>query len=64
LHHEEQRNLFFAKRHYGNLIKDDVSHTERLIIFTNRKSERRIWLGENRSIPMENIEMKLKVILS
>jgi hypothetical protein len=55
--------VFFAKRHYGNLIKDDVSHTEGLIIFTSRESERRIWLGENRSIPIENIKMKLKQIL-
>jgi len=56
--------VFFAKRHYGNLIKDYVSHTEGLIIFTSRESEGKISLGKNRNMRMENIKMKLKEILS
>lgn len=56
--------MFFVKRHYGNLIKDVVSHTEGLIIFTSRESEGKGSLGINRSLRMENIEMELKEILS
>lgn len=56
--------MFFVKRHYGNLIKDVVSHTEGLIIFTSRESEGKGSLGINRSMRIENIKMKLKEILS
>jgi hypothetical protein len=38
--------VLFAKRHYGNLIKADVSHTEGLIIFTSRESEGKSHLGK------------------
>lgn len=56
--------MFFAKRHNGNLIKVYVSHTEGLIIFTSRESGRKVSLGKNRCMRMENIKMKLKEILS
>jgi hypothetical protein len=56
--------VFFAKRHYGNLIKDDVSYTEEQIIFTSREYEGKVSLGKNRSMRMENIKMKLKETLS
>jgi hypothetical protein len=55
--------VFSAKRHYGNLITDVVTHTEGLIIFTSRESEAKGSLGINRNMRMENIKMKLKEIL-
>ena len=56
--------MFYVKSHYDNLIKDYVSHTEGLIIFTSRESEGKVSPGKNRSLRMENIKIKPKEILS
>jgi hypothetical protein len=55
--------VFFAKSHYGNLIKNYISHTEGLIIFTSKESEGKISLGKNRNMRMDTIKMELKEIL-
>jgi hypothetical protein len=55
--------MFFDKRHYSNLTKDDIGHTEWLIIFTRRETEGRGSQGICKNMLMESIKMKLKEIM-